>query len=44
MDIEAEEQATNPPDQDASIVKLWRRNHKVFKGKYSSGATPKTHK
>jgi hypothetical protein len=39
MNIEKEQ-----TEEDASIVKMWRKNHQIFKGKFSSGATPKTNK
>lgn len=42
MDVE-----DDPMEQNSggtTIVRLWRRNHHIFKGKFSSGATPKTHK
>ena len=43
MDVE-EEQTVENGNNNTTIMRLWRRNHNIFKGKFSSGATPKTHK
>lgn len=42
--MDVEDDAVEEGKDKSTIMRLWRRNHNIFKGKYSSGATPKTHK